>query len=59
MLHYFKDEHGKLHCVAGDIDISNQKDARRHIEQETNFRVKTAVLTLVVDNLPLDDTMIA
>ena len=53
MLYYFKDDHGRLHCLAGELDITNQRRARHIIELETNIRVKSAVLALAVDNPPV------
>lgn len=59
MLHYWKDDKGLLRCVSGELDISDQKAARNIIELETSIRVKTAVLTLVVDNPPVDYPLLA
>ena len=59
MLYYFKDEKGTLRCVAGELDISDQRRARHAIELETNMRVKSAVLCLVVDNPPVDEPLLA
>jgi hypothetical protein len=62
MLNYFKDEKGILHCVAGELPIFEQRRCRRIIEHETNLRVKSAVLALVVDNPPdenVDDPLLA
>lgn len=59
MLYYFKDEKGVLHVVAGELDISDQRRARHILEMETNMRVKSAVLCLVVDNPPVDEPTVA
>lgn len=59
MLHYWKDDKGILHCASGELDISDQRSARNIIELETNIRVKTAVLTLVVDNPTIDAPAVA
>lgn len=59
MLNYFKDHNGVLHCVAGELPIVDQRKCKKIIERETNFRVKGAVLALVVDNSPVDEPLLA
>ena len=54
MLIYFKDQHGTLRCLSGDIDLDDQNQAKAEIRGATGITPATAVFGLVVDNPPLE-----